>query len=164
MTEDNSTRKVSDPSEKADTGTNSERSTKILTSIDFDENDTRWGTARFNRRNVLELRVQETEVRFVFMHDEAQQIAVGRADPDNGINPEVDLNKVNGLERGVSREHARVDMGENGTLVLIDLGSRNGTFLNGQQLTPQQGRVLRDGDDILFGQVPVRVSFMARTR
>ncbi|MEM6528066.1 MAG: FHA domain-containing protein [Chloroflexota bacterium] len=135
----------------------------MIVTLEFDENDTRWGTARFGKRNMLELRVLETEVRYVFHYEDTQQITVGRGDPDAGINPEVDLNKVNGLERGVSRTHARVDMGDNGTLMLIDMGSRNGTFLNGQQLTPQQGRVLRDGDDILFGQVPVRVSFRARS-
>ena len=41
------------------------------------------------------------------------------------------------------------------TLTLVDLGSVNGTHLNGQRLVPNQPRVLRDGDEIRLGRLVV---------
>ena len=49
----------------------------------------------------------------------------------------------------VSRQHARVSW-QAGTYVLEDLGSTNGTFLNGMQIAGQ--RPLRPGDSIGLGQ------------
>ena len=48
-------------------------------------------------------------------------------------------------ERQVSRQHARIRQ-EAGRLVLVDLGSKNGTFVNGQEL--ERPHVLQDGDEI----------------
>lgn len=49
----------------------------------------------------------------------------------------------------VSRPHARLELID-GAWVLIDLGSANGTFVNGTQVT-EKGRALRDGDVLTFG-------------
>ena len=54
--------------------------------------------------------------------------------------------------------HAVVRRGD-GLLNLIDLGSVNGTYLNGQRLIPNQPRVLRDGDEIKFGKLVCYVYF-----
>jgi pSer/pThr/pTyr-binding forkhead associated (FHA) protein len=48
-------------------------------------------------------------------------------------------------DRQASRHHARITQTEDG-YVLEDLGSKNGTFLNGQPLTAPT--VLKDGDEI----------------
>ena len=50
----------------------------------------------------------------------------------------------------VSREHAQVRR-DGWRLILEDLGSTNGTFLNGRRLT--DGQQLRDGDQIKIGDV-----------
>jgi pSer/pThr/pTyr-binding forkhead associated (FHA) protein len=34
---------------------------------------------------------------------------------------------------------------------VTDLGSANGTYLNDELLTPQQGRLLKDGDRLTIG-------------
>jgi hypothetical protein len=39
--------------------------------------------------------------------------------------------------------------------ILVDKGSRNGTYVNGEKLKPGAGRALRDGDEILFGRYKV---------
>jgi biotin operon repressor len=49
-------------------------------------------------------------------------------------------------ERQVSRYHARIERDEGGYL-LRDLDSKNGTYVNGQQVSDQPYR-LRDGDEI----------------
>ncbi len=48
-------------------------------------------------------------------------------------------------ERAVSRVHARIERRSQGYL-LIDMGSRNGTHVNGQEIT--QPYLLQDGDEI----------------
>jgi diguanylate cyclase (GGDEF)-like protein len=51
----------------------------------------------------------------------------------------------------VSRNHASVRLEPDGLVWLTDLGSTNGTFLNGQRLSPHQPVGLRDGDRLGFG-------------
>jgi pSer/pThr/pTyr-binding forkhead associated (FHA) protein len=50
----------------------------------------------------------------------------------------------------VSRSHARIVV-QNGTVTIEDVGSTNGTFVNGQKLTPQVPIPLADGAEIAFG-------------
>lgn len=49
-----------------------------------------------------------------------------------------------------SRTHALLRL-EGNALTLIDLRSKNGTFVNKDQLAPNTGQSLRDGDEIMFG-------------
>ncbi len=72
--------------------------------------------------------------------------------------PDVDLNPYGGREKGVSRRHAtlRVDGKQ---LLLMDLGSANGTRLNGEPMRPQEPVRLLDGDEIRLGKLSVRVYF-----
>jgi pSer/pThr/pTyr-binding forkhead associated (FHA) protein len=43
-----------------------------------------------------------------------------------------------------------------GTLLVADTGSTNGTFINGRRIAYGESRVLEDGDVIGFGDVEVR--------
>ncbi len=61
-------------------------------------------------------------------------------------------------ERQVSRYHARIEQDDAG-YILRDLGSKNGTFVNGERVRGQPYR-LRDGDEITFATV-VQVGFVA---
>lgn len=53
-------------------------------------------------------------------------------------------------EQGLSRQHARFERTAEGWMV-TDLGSTNGTFLNGQRLQAQQPYLLRPGDRLEMG-------------
>ncbi len=117
------------------------------------------GAARFD--GLLEIEVQETGVRFAFPYDEFTAIALGRRDNRTGIIPEVDLTPHGGGEKGVSRQHARI-VREKASLYLVDQKSVNGTFLNGQELMPENPRMLRDGDDIRLGDLTLRVHFYSK--
>ena len=58
---------------------------------------------------------------------------------------------------GVSRKHARVTVSEKGEVSVTDLGSRNGTFLNGRRV---ESASLRDGDELRVGPVVLRLGYI----
>jgi pSer/pThr/pTyr-binding forkhead associated (FHA) protein len=58
----------------------------------------------------------------------------------------------------VSRKHAQATL-QDGVITLVDLGSTNGTFVNGEQLQPNTPRQLTQGDKLSFGGVEVVMSF-----
>jgi DNA-binding winged helix-turn-helix (wHTH) protein len=57
----------------------------------------------------------------------------------------------------VSRRHARIVVAGSAA-TLVDLGSKNGTFLRGRRITTPTS--LADGDEILLGTSPVTVRFL----
>ncbi|MBN1890544.1 MAG: FHA domain-containing protein [Thermoflexales bacterium] len=81
---------------------------------------------------------------------------LGRADATRDIFPDIDLTPDGGFEGGVSRRHARIYK-QRGQLVVEDLGSANGTFLNGQRLTPYLPYPLCDKDEVQLGLVRLQV-------
>ena len=95
---------------------------------------------------VLEL---EDGYRFDLEEDEA---LLGRRDPLDGLDPEVDLSIHGGFERGVSRRHAIIRREEDKYL-LEDLGSTNGTVLNREKVTAGEPMILASGDVIHFGHL-----------
>ncbi|GIV17638.1 MAG: hypothetical protein KatS3mg022_3073 [Armatimonadota bacterium] len=56
----------------------------------------------------------------------------------------------------VSRSHARIIV-QNGAVTIEDVGSTNGTFVNGQKLTPQVAVPLSDGAEVTFGGTKLTV-------
>lgn len=72
--------------------------------------------------------------------------------------PDVDLNPLGGGDRGVSRRHAVLRV-ERQQILLADLGSANGTWLNGTRLSPKVPIQVKDGDAVRLGQLEIRVRF-----
>ncbi len=56
----------------------------------------------------------------------------------------------------VSKIHATLVMSQEGTLLVADTGSTNGTYINGRRITYGEARHIEDGDVIGFGDVEVR--------
>ena len=83
-------------------------------------------------------------------------IHMGRLDPASDVFPEVDLSNDDGLEKGVSRRHARI-LKREGTVVVEDLGSINGTFINGKRLAPYLPEMLSDGDSLQLGRLLIEI-------
>lgn len=65
---------------------------------------------------------------------------LGRSDDNNFVLP----------DRWISRNHAMLQCTETGEFYLIDLGSRNGSFVNGRRVSIPV--TLRNGDRLTFGQ------------
>lgn len=76
---------------------------------------------------------------------------VGRASPGEGIEPQVDLTTID-TTGTVSRRHAKIGK-DDSSIFIEDLGSSNGTRLNGQSLRPGMQSPLTDGDQLIFGDV-----------
>lgn len=72
---------------------------------------------------------------------------IGRLDEARGILPEVPLP----VDEAVSRRHALLQQTADGGLVLRDIGSANGTQVNGVALEAMTDRALVDGDQITLG-------------
>ena len=89
---------------------------------------------------------------------QSNQALIGRADPMSNFTPDVDLGSYDALEQGVGRRHARL-LVQNGQVVVEDLDSTNGTFVNGQRLQPRQPQPLRDGDQLQLGRLTLQVQF-----
>lgn len=86
------------------------------------------------------------------------RVLVGRADEDDEKHPGLDLAPYGGATKGVSRLHAAL-VYEDGNLFVEDLGSTNGTRINGLELAANQRYRLRDGDELEFGSARVIVRF-----
>jgi hypothetical protein len=69
-----------------------------------------------------------------------------------------DLTDFYAFKRGVSRYHCRLQRRDY-YLIVTDLGSANGTYLNDQRLLPQQGVVAAHGDRLILGTFHIQVSF-----
>lgn len=72
---------------------------------------------------------------------------IGRPDRDTNTYPDVEVD----LDDGVSRRHAEVRL-EDDKAYIVDVGSTNGTILNGEMLTPQKPEPLMRGDRIRIGE------------
>ncbi len=88
-----------------------------------------------------------------------QELIFGRRDPATGAMPDVDLTPYAGYRMGVSRRHAAIRAADENHLDVWDLGSSNGTFLNGQRLNAHRPYRLRDGDRLRLGQMILRIWF-----
>jgi len=57
----------------------------------------------------------------------------------------------------VSKIHAALVMNREGTLLVSDTGSTNGTFINGRRIGYGEARQIEDGDVVSFGDIEVRL-------
>lgn len=88
------------------------------------------------------------------------RITIGRAVDSDANSNEInfDLTPFGAYHFGVSRHHSIMTLSD-GYLYLEDLGSTNGTRINGFQLTANQKYRLRDGDEIEFARLRSNILF-----
>lgn len=90
-----------------------------------------------------------------------RNLFLGRDESHNGITTVVDLRPYGGYRMGVSHRHAEIFLTDDHHLEISDLGSSNGTFLNGEMLNPLHSYRLCDGDHIQLGDLEVQIFFNA---
>lgn len=86
-------------------------------------------------------------------------IELGRIDPAADVYPDVDFSGDDGADYGVSRRHARI-FKQDHRLVIEDLGSVNGTLINGRRIAPYVPEFLEDGDSIQLGHLKIAVTLV----
>lgn len=119
------------------------------------------GTNVFDDSMVLRLEISGAQSPLL-IYPKAET-SLGRRDPATGTMPDVDLTTYAGYRMGVSRRHAIIRL-NNKRLEIYDLGSSNGTAVNGVRLAPHQPYPLRDGDEISLGKMSLRAIFQSGTR
>lgn len=87
---------------------------------------------------------------------ERNEFTLGRVSEGQPVMPDIDLGPYQAYTRGVSRLHAVIRRGVD-HVMLSDLESANGTFVNGQRLPPNQEHALAHGDVISLGSLKMQV-------
>ncbi|MEM6530016.1 MAG: FHA domain-containing protein, partial [Chloroflexota bacterium] len=86
------------------------------------------------------------------------EMDIGRRDPKTNVDPEVDLNMFEAKRYGVSRVHARLWC--SGTDVRVqDMGSTNGTWVEGKRLPKSTMHPVNSQDIVRFGSLVLRVIY-----
>lgn len=92
--------------------------------------------------------------------DSSREVVLGRRTNHGPMTPDVDLSESDGNRLGVSRLHLSIRYDpQYHTLTVFDLGSANGSFVNGQRLHPHEVRVLRHNDELRLGNMMLVVTF-----
>jgi hypothetical protein len=113
------------------------------------------GSGQATGRHGLKIEVTVQNTGRVVLLSADREILVGRLDSAHGIFPELDMTTDGGLEEGVSRRHARIYT-RDGTCFVEDLDSTNGSFLNGERITPYLPYAFHDGDVLTFGSLQLK--------
>lgn len=74
---------------------------------------------------------------------------LGRYDSVTGMTPEIDLTNED-QSRNISRRHARLVVKEGKHFLAEEIGTMNGTFLNGQKLPNGVLTPIKDGDEVIL--------------
>ena len=83
--------------------------------------------------------------------ENSREFTLGRL--DGAARPDLDLSPYNGLKQGVSRLHASIQIDEDHKVLLVDLGSTNGSWVNGIRVEPHIPVILNNGDVIALGKL-----------
>ncbi|MBI5953136.1 MAG: FHA domain-containing protein [Chloroflexi bacterium] len=84
------------------------------------------------------------------------EFTMGRVSEGQPIMPDIDLSPYQAYAAGVSRLHAVIKR-EGGRIIFIDLGSANGTYINGKRLTPNVEQALNHGDIVALGKLKLQI-------
>ncbi len=87
----------------------------------------------------------------------AEGYIIGRSDSATHYLPDIDLAAYGAREKGLSRRHAAL-VCHRDHVHIIDLGSMNGTFVNGKRLPANVAYGLSKGDKLTFASLNLIVS------
>jgi len=93
-----------------------------------------------------------------FFFSNGDETTIGRADPVTGILPDIDLTPVD-TNRSVSRRHAKIIRSGDEYLVLEEVGTVNGTYVNEQRIPTGIPVAMHNGDLVKIGLIAMKAVF-----
>jgi pSer/pThr/pTyr-binding forkhead associated (FHA) protein len=87
-----------------------------------------------------------------------QEFTLGRSAGSQSILPDIDLAPFEAYEKGTSRLHASIKL-DGQSVSITDLGSVNGTLLNGKNIPVHEPQPVSNGDMISLGELKVQILF-----
>ena len=97
-------------------------------------------------------RLIHDETKIEFFLSGGEETSIGRRDPVTGINPDIDLTPADS-QRSISRRHAKIFRKEGRYYVREEIGTMNGTFVNGERVETGIPVEFKQGDDVRFGLI-----------
>jgi hypothetical protein len=92
----------------------------------------------------------------VFALSSRNEFTLGRASEGQPIMPDIDLSPYQAYAAGVSRLHAVIKR-VGPQMIFMDLGSANGSYLNGGRLTPNVEMAVEHGDIVALGKLKIQI-------
>jgi len=99
----------------------------------------------------------ELEPYYVYIYKE---LIIGRS-REATLEAILDLSDLNAANMGVSRRHAMIRRTASGFEV-VDLSSRNGTWLNAERLVPKKPYPLPSGSQLLIGNMRLLILYLIK--
>jgi hypothetical protein len=84
------------------------------------------------------------------------EYSIGRGVEGQSLLPDIDLSTYDAYSEGVSRLHASLKVLHHGILI-TDLGSSNGTRINGQKIVPHIDYPINHGDVLALGKLKIQI-------
>jgi len=84
------------------------------------------------------------------------EYTLGRLSENQPIEPDIDLSAYKAFDNGVSRLHAVIKQIA-AKVVLVDLGSSNGTYINGLRIPPHVDYSMQHGDILALGKLKMQI-------
>jgi pSer/pThr/pTyr-binding forkhead associated (FHA) protein len=120
----------------------------------------------FDISNTIPKKLLENKTFILYFAEEEEVIplpdqnefTIGRLVEGQVITPDVDLNPYDAFDKGVSRLHATIRINpENNNIHVIDLGSANGSSVNGFTIPANSEVPLNHGDILSLGKLRLKV-------
>lgn len=87
---------------------------------------------------------------------ERDEYTIGRISEGQPVMPDMDLSPYQAYANGVSRLHALLKR-DGKRVVIMDLGSANGTYVNGKRITANSERLINHGDVVALGKLKFQI-------
>jgi pSer/pThr/pTyr-binding forkhead associated (FHA) protein len=92
----------------------------------------------------------------IFTLNGKTEFTIGRSAEGQSILPDLDMEAYSAYEKGVSMLHAKIKI-QDSKATIIDLGSVNGTKVNGVKITPSAACPLNNKDIVTLGKFQFQV-------
>ncbi len=97
-----------------------------------------------------------SEIGRIIPLEDRDEFTLGRSAEGQPASPDIDLSSYRAYEYGVSRLHASMKIMKD-QVSITDLGSVNGTMVNGKKIPPHEPVNLSHGDLLALGKLKIQV-------